>query len=226
MADAHVDVESVSDVTSVMETANELPLLSALRENRQNGQPYVPVEPERPIVRYMQQHSDPQMQLQSGLVRFGFREKKNVVFMLDFIPKILRNKENWVRFGKTWAKIEKVQAWNLFHMVKFVWCDLLTTEHRLPRDLSHDEMTELLDMCKYADAFKQPLKPEHRVRFDEMLRELDFNQRSIKAQEKYLLQKAKELRAAQRKRIQLEMEARRKREKRRSGRDNRRSGSE
>ena len=45
-----------------------------------------------------------------------------------------------------------------------------------------------------------------------MLRELDFNQRSIKAQEKYLLQKAKELRAAQRKRIQLEMEARRKRE--------------
>lgn len=70
MADAHVDVESVSSATSVTETANELPLLSALRENGQDGQPYVPVEPERPIVRYMQQHSNPQMQLQSGLVRF------------------------------------------------------------------------------------------------------------------------------------------------------------
>ena len=88
----------------------------------------------------------------------------------------------------------------------------MTTEHRLPRGLSHDEMTDLLDMCEYADAFKEPLKPEQRTRFDNMLKELDFNQRSVKAHETYLRKKARELRAARQKRIELEMEARRRRE--------------
>jgi len=97
-------------------------------------------------------------------------------------------------------------------MVKFVWNDLLTTEHRLPRGLSHDEMSQLFDMCEYADAFKEPLKPEQRARFDKMIADLDFNWRSVKAHEAYLRKKAAALRAAQQKRMQLEMEARRQRE--------------
>jgi len=131
--------------------------------------------------------------------------------MLDFIPKILRNRENWVRHGKTWKKIEKVQAWNLFHLVKFVCSDLMTTDHQLPCGLTHDEMTELLDMCQYADAFKQPLTVANQTRLDSMLKELDFNQRSVKAHENYLRKKAKAMRAAQQKSRILELEARRQR---------------
>ena len=177
------DNESVMSELSLMMTvtgAEELPLLSALKENGVNGAPYTPVEREQPVIRFIQNDEDPQVRLQSGLVRFGFREKKNIVFMLDFIPKILRNRENWVRHGKTWKKIEKVQAWNLFHLVKFVWSDLMTTDHQLPCGLTHDEMTELLDMCQYADAFKQPLTVANQTRLDSMLKELDFNQRVVK----------------------------------------------
>ena len=204
----------MSEFTLVTATADEpqpLPLLSALRENGVNGAPYTPVEREQPIIRHMQQHSDPQMQLQSGLVCYGFRDKKNIVFMLDFVPKILRNKENWVRFAKTWNKICKVQAWNLYHLVKFVWSDLMTTEHQLPHGLSHEEMTELLDMCQYADQFKQPLKPTVHARLETMLKELDFNYRSIQAHEKFIHKKAVELQVAREKRRRLEMEARRQR---------------
>ena len=103
------DNESVMSELSLMMTvtgAEELPLLSALKENGVNGAPYTPVEREQPVIRFIQNDEDPQVRLQSGLVRFGFREKKNIVFMLDFIPKILRNRENWVRHGKTWKKIE------------------------------------------------------------------------------------------------------------------------
>lgn len=208
------DNESVMSELSLMMTvtgAEELPLLSALKENGVNGAPYTPVEREQPVIRFMQNDEDPQVRLQSGLVRFVFREKKNIVFMLDFIPKILRNRENWVRHGKTWKKIEKVQAWNLFHLVKFVWSDLMTTDHQLPCGLTHDEMTELLDMCQYADAFKQPLTVANQTRLDSMLKELDFNQRSVKAHENYLRKKAKAVRAAQQKSRILELEARRQR---------------
>ena len=119
MADVIIaEADSVTDTAS--EASDELPLLPALKENGVNGQAYLPVEFERPIMQRMEEHFNPQMQLQSGLVRFAFREKKNVIFMLDFIPKILNHKENWVRFAKTWKRIEKVQAWNLFRLVKFV----------------------------------------------------------------------------------------------------------
>ena len=209
------NVSVISEFTlATTETAEEsqpLPLLSALRENSVNGAPYTPVEIERPMIQYMQNHADPQMRFQSGLVRFGFQDKRNVLFMLDFVPKILRNKENWVRFKKTWQKICKVQAWNLFSMLKFVWSDLLTVEHALPRDLSHQEMSEMIDMCEYADASKEPLKPNHRQRCDDMLRQLDFNQRSVKAHEKFLHKKAMEMRSARERRKRLEMEARRQR---------------
>ena len=199
---------------ATMETADDpqhLPLLSALKENGVNGAPYTPVEREQPMIRFMQQHSNPQLQLQSGLIRYGFRQKSNVLFMLDFVRKILRNKENWARFAKTWNKICKVQAWNVYHLIKFVWLDLMTTERQLPRGLSHDEMSELLDMCQYADIFKQPLKPADRARLETMLKELDLNQRSVKAHENFLHKKAAALRATREKRRRVEMETRRQR---------------
>jgi len=208
------DTESViTEFTLATATVDDepLPLLSALRENGVNGAPYTPVEREQPMMRRMQQDPNPQVQLQSGLVRFEFREKKNILFMLDFVPKILRNKENWVRFAKTWQKICKVQAWNLYQLVKFVWSDLMTTSHQLPQGLTHDEMNELLDMCGYADQFKQPLKPSHRQSLETMLRQLDFNQRSIQAHEKFLHKKAAEVRVARERRRRLEIETRRQR---------------
>jgi len=85
MADVIIaEADSMTDIAS--EASDELPLLPALKENGVNGQAYLPVEFERPIMQRMEEHSNPQMQLQSGLIRFGFREKKNVLFMLDFIP--------------------------------------------------------------------------------------------------------------------------------------------
>jgi len=197
--------------TETAEESEPLPLLSALRENGVNGAPYTPVESEQPMIVRFMEHADPQVRIQSGLVRFGYRDKNSVLFMLDFVPKILRNKENWVRLKKTWEKICKIQAFNLFHLLKFVWSDVLTVEHALPRNLSHGEMEQLIDMCEYADAFKKPLKPKLRQRFDDMLRQLDFNQRSVKAYEKFIHKRAMEIRAAKQKRRRLEMEARRQR---------------
>ena len=144
------DTESVTSET-LSETLSELdklPLLPALKENGVNGQAYLPVEFERPIIQRMEEHEDPQVQLQSGLIRFSFVRKENVLFMLDFIPKILKSKEDWTQSRKTWRKITRVQAWNLFKMLKFVWNDLLTTEHRLPRGLTHEEMEALIDVCE------------------------------------------------------------------------------
>jgi len=208
------DTESaITEFTLATATQEEepLPLLSALRENGVNGAPYTPVEREQPMMRRMQQNPNPQVQLQSGLVRYEFRDKNNVLFMLDFVPKILRNKENWVRFGKTWQKICKVQAWNLYHLVKLVWSDLMTTTHQLPQGLTHEEMTELLDMCGYAYEFKTPLKVADRTRLETMLKELDFNQRSIKAYQAFIHKKAIEIRVAKERRKRVEMEARRQR---------------
>ena len=208
------DTESaITEFTLATATLEEepLPLLSALRENGVNGAPYTPVEREQPMMCRMQQDPNPQVQLQSGLVRYEFRAKKNVLFMLDFVPKILRNKENWVRFAKTWEKICKVQAWNLYHVIQFVWSDLMTTTHQLPHGLTHDEMTEFLDMWEYADEFKKPMKPALRSRLETMVKELDINQRSIQAYEKFLHKKAMEVRIAREKRKRLEMETRRQR---------------
>ena len=211
------NVSVYSELTlATTETAEEseqqpLPLLSALRENSVNGAPYTPVESEQPMMVRFMEHADPQVRLQSGLVRFGYRDKKQVSFMLDFVPKILRNKENWVRFPKTWKKICKVQAWNLYHLVKFVWSDVFTTTHQLPHGLTHDQMHEFLDMCNYADEFKTPLKVTDRTRLESMLKELDFNQRSIKAYETFVHKKALEIRVAKERRKRVEMEARRQR---------------
>ena len=205
------DNESVVTELTTTDENETLPLLSALKENGGNGQPYVPVEREQPVMRFMQGHADPQMRMQSGLIRFGFENKGNVLFMLNFIPKIHGHKENWVRFRKTWTKIEKVQAWNLFQMLRFVWVDLFNPEHCLPRNLSHDEMTELIDMCEHVDTFKRHYNPKHCARFEEMLKELDFNQRSVKTHETFLRQKAKDLKAARQKRVTAELEAKRKR---------------
>ena len=83
-------------------------------------------------------------------------------------------------------RIERVQAWNLFHLVKFVWSDLFNTDHALPCGLTHDELIELLDICEYADTPKRHISSQRRERFRDMCVQLDFNQRSVKAHEMYL----------------------------------------
>jgi len=160
---------------------NELPLLPPLRGNGATGQPYVPVEPEQTLMAYLDDHPDPQLQMQSGLTRFSFVDKENALYMLDFVPKILHNKENWTKSRRTWLKIEKVQAWNIYHLLQFVWSDMFNKNYALPCGLSHDELTELIDLCEYADTFKRHFSSRRRERFKDMLEQLDFFQRSAKS---------------------------------------------